>query len=410
MHIALISEHASPLRDRNDSATSGQSVYIAEFAGALTELGHRIDVYTRRDNSTDPDEIVCEAGYRVVNVPAGPSKSLPKSEVLQYTSAFGSALRDRWSNEKPDLAHSHYWLSGVAGGLAARELSIPTVMTFHSLGTVQYRHRNAESREPNADDGLVRRMSFERQIARAADAIIATSTDEVNELNRMGVPRSKASVVPCGVDARAYSPDGPTAPRTSDMKRIVCAGDLTPNHGMDTVIRLLPRIPNAELIIAGGPDRAALQSDHEVRRLHALAVELGVAGRVRLTGRLPRPDLAALLRSADVLVSTPRQESFGISALHAMSCGVPVVATAVGGLSDTVVDGITGLFVDTRKLSAVAHTIERLVCDPPRRFALGVAGADRAQSRYSWDRVAEDSARVYATVAGVASTVGLINR
>jgi glycosyltransferase involved in cell wall biosynthesis len=117
---------------------------------------------------------------------------------------------------------------------------------------------------------------------------------------------------------------------------------------------------------------------------------------VTFLGRIERTDVPALLRSADVVACTPWYEPFGMVALEAMACGVPVVATAVGGLVDSVLDGVTGALVPPRDVDRLADELRTLLEDPARRARLGRAGVQRARSRYDWATVAHDTVRAYA--------------
>ncbi|WP_156763651.1 glycosyltransferase, partial [Mycobacterium scrofulaceum] len=183
--------------------------------------------------------------------------------------------------------------------------------------------------------------------------------------------------------------------------RIVSVGRLVPRKGFDTLIRALPRVPGAELVIVGGPAKSDFAADPEARHLQRLAAQLGVADRVRLLGAVTRHEMPALLRSADVVACTPWYEPFGIVPLEAMACGVPVVATAVGGIRDTVVDDVTGRLVPPRDPVSLGDAIAALLGDHARRVALGAAGRERARSRYTWDRVAADTERIYEKLAPV---------
>jgi glycosyltransferase involved in cell wall biosynthesis len=219
----------------------------------------------------------------------------------------------------------------------------------------------------------------------------------------MGVPRSRISVVPCGVDLDRFTPDGPSAPKGLPH-RLVSVGRLVPRKGFSTAIAALRWLPDTELVIAGGPTPGRLAADPEAERLLAQAEAMGVADRVRMIGQVSRATMPALLRSADVVVCTPWYEPFGIVPLEAMACGVPVVAAAVGGLADTVVDGITGLLVPPRSPRALADALRSLLPSRITRETLGLAGCDRARARYSWDRVAADTVRTYQR-AGAAAEV-----
>jgi glycosyltransferase involved in cell wall biosynthesis len=123
-----------------------------------------------------------------------------------------------------------------------------------------------------------------------------------------------------------------------------------------------------------------------------------VRDRVHLIGQIAREDVPALLRSADVVVSVPWYEPFGMVPLEAMACGVPVVASAVGGHLDTVLDGRTGALVPPRDPGALAQRLRELLADPARLAAVGSAAAIRARSRYGWDRIAVEMELLYRRV------------
>lgn len=394
MKIAMISEHASPLAHLGGVDAGGQNVHVAELSSALARRGHDVVVYTRRDDPQLPDSVETSHGYTVVHVPAGPARVLPKDQLLQYMYAFGHFLDDSWLSDGPDVAHAHFWMSGVATQRAARAHRVPTVQTFHALGLTKKLHQGTDDTSPDC------RIGVEAGIARAADWVAATSTDEVFELVRMGRARSRTSVVPCGVDIEAFTPQGPVAAR-ADRARIVSVGRLVPRKGFETLIRALPGIPDAELAIVGGPPADRLAEEPHARHLRRLAVRLGVGDRVRLLGGVTRAEMPALLRSADVVACAPWYEPFGIVPLEAMACGIPVVATAVGGIRDTVVDGVTGRLVPPKDPGALGDAIAALIRDHRRRQALGDAGRERARLRYTWDRVAAETERIYEKVSPV---------
>lgn len=388
MRIAMVSEHASPLAALGGADAGGQNVHVAELSAALARRGHRVEVYTRRDDPDLPERVETEQGYTVVHVPAGPPRYLPKDELLQYMETFGRYLGERWDVERPDIAHAHFWMSGIAAQLAAKRRRVPTVQTFHALGVVKQRHQGHRDTSP------AERLRLETRVAREATWVTAGCSDEVFELMRLGRDRLRISVVPCGVDVDRFLPDGPTAPRSA-RRRIVAVGRFVPRKGFDTVIEALTTVPAAELVIAGGPDRAELDTVPEACRLRKLAADLGVAERVSLYGSVAREDMPALLRSADVVTCTPWYEPFGIVPLEAMACGVPVVASAVGGMLDTVVHDATGLLIPPKDPRACANAVSAILRDRRAASAFGAAGRERARSRYSWDRIATDTMRVY---------------
>jgi type III pantothenate kinase len=314
--------------------------------------------------------------------------------------AFGAELARAWSVAVPDVVHAHFWMSGHAALLAAREVSVPVVQTFHALGVVKRRYQGDKDTSPPE------RFGIERDIVRRVDEIVATCTDEVFELLRLGASRHKLTVVPCGVDLELFHPDGPSEPRRAGIRRLLCVGRMVERKGIGNVIEALAGLPDTELVIAGGPPRAELADDAEARRLRAVAADCGVAERVDLRGRVERGELPALLRSADVVVCAPWYEPFGIVPLEAMACGIPVVASAVGGMIDSVVDGVTGLHVSPRDPERLASGLRSLLDDPARRASLGLAGVRRARRLYDWGRVATATLDVYARQARRRSRVG----
>jgi len=238
----------------------------------------------------------------------------------------------------------------------------------------------------------------ERAIALDCDRVVATCSDEVFELVRLGAHRRRITVVPCGVDVERFLPDGPSERRRPGRHRLVAACRLVERKGIADAIAALVDVPEAELHVAGGPDASELESDPEARRLRAHATELGVSDRVMLRGRLGRDEMPPLLRSADVVVCVPWYEPFGIVPLEAMACGVPVAASAVGGQIDSVVDGVTGVHVPPRDPGALAAALAELLDHPERRAELGAAGVERARRRFAHDRVAAATREVYADV------------
>jgi len=389
MKIAMVSGHANPLAaDAGDFGT--QSLHVAGLAAALVARGEAVTVYTRRDSMGTPERATARRGYVVEQVPSGPPEPVPKDELLRHMPEFARQLAVRWSRDRPDLVHAHFWLFGMASLAASRDAGVPVVQTFHALGVVRRRHERSGDTSPPG------RERMEHAIGKTVARTLASSSDEAAELVRQGVPRRSVTVVPSGVDLERFHPE--QARPVGDPPQILSAGRLVPRKGFDLLIQALPRIPGAELTIAGGPERSELHRDREARRLHALADGLRLRDRVRLVGRVDHADMPELLHAADVVACAPWYEPFGVVPLEAMASGVPVVATAVGGHTDTIVDQVTGLLVPPNQPAHLARAVNRVLSDQVLHDSLGVAGADRARSRYSWQRVATDTLRIYRQV------------
>jgi glycosyltransferase involved in cell wall biosynthesis len=389
LRIAMISEHASPLADGGDATGGAQRRHVADLSAALAGIGHEVRVYTRRDRGDLDESVTMASGVQVVHVPAGPAEMLPPDLLLPHMGEFAQWLRERWTTGewRPEVAHAHFWTSGLAAVTAARQVGIPVVQSFHELGGIE-----AAGSGPS-------RAGYERALGRAVDRVVVQSQDEVRGLVRIGVPRAQLTLVQAGVDSDRFSPEGPAAERDPARARILSVGRLVERKGFGDVIQAMQYVPGAEYVVVGGPPPEQLQSDPQAKRLRALAEQFKVADRVRLVGGVPAADMPGWYRSADMLVAAPWQEEFELSPLEAMACGVPVIGTA--GFNDTVVDGLTGDLVPARDPRALGGALRRLVNDKVRRFTYATAALDRARQAYSWKRVAAQVGSVYSTVAGL---------
>ena len=282
MRIAMVSEHASPLAVLGGADAGGQNVHVAALSAALARLGAEVVVHTRRDHPDLAPRVAAAPGVTVEHVDAGPAEPIPKDDLLPHMDEFASRLWWSFRDDPPDVVHGHFWMSGRAALAAARPLGIPVVQTFHALGVVKRRHQGSRDTSPPT------RLLEEATVAREADRIVATCSDEVFELVRMGADQRRIAVVPCGVDLELFRPHGPVAPRPAAGFRLLVVSRLVERKGIGNVITAMAKLPGAELVVAGGPPAAELAGDPEARRLTALAERLGVAGRVQLLGRVGR--------------------------------------------------------------------------------------------------------------------------
>lgn len=253
MRIAMISEHASPLAALGGEDAGGQNTHIAELSAALARDGHDVRVYTRRDSAALAPIVDSRDGYAVVHVPAGPGEPVPKDALLPYMPAFGRWLTARWRSGEwaPDVVHAHFWMSGLAGLDAARAIGVPVVQTFHALGTVKRRHQGDQDTSPRG------RLRCERALGRSVDRVIAQCRDEVEELRRMGVPRSRIAIVPSGVDCPVFTPNGPAVPGRPGSGACSPSGGASSGRGCATPSTRSTKYPMRSCDRGGGSrDRA----------------------------------------------------------------------------------------------------------------------------------------------------------
>jgi glycosyltransferase involved in cell wall biosynthesis len=360
MKIALVA-HAAPSRE-----------LAARLAGGLSASGHHVTVHGQ-DSTADDGQLLARAGE------------------------IAASLRARWERDRPDVVHALHWTTGLAALAATRDSGVPVVQTFGSLAAAERRWRRVPAVL------AARRARLESAIARGARVVIAGSSGEQADLASLGVPRTAVRVIPRGVDTAEFTPEGPAARRGPAPRLITVTGPA----GLDAcdelagLLRVLARVPGAELVIAGGPPRAALRDDPAYRKLASLAACLGVAGRAVFAGQVSRGARPALLRSADLMIATPEYDPAGTSALEAMACGTPVIAVADGGpLADAVIDGATGVLADPCPPAALAGKIRDLLGRPMMLEAFGVASADRARCRYGWERITAETLAAYQAAAG----------
>jgi D-inositol-3-phosphate glycosyltransferase len=391
MRVSLVCAHSSP-PGTSDRPAPGTRQHVAQVAAELTIRGHEVRIYERRDDLDAPEFSTEPPGYRVERLTIGPAAPLPTQQILPHVADFSDALVDRWSRDwTPELVHGHFWIGGLAAASAVRDSDIPVVQTFHSLGSEQKRHLGREYAGPGE------RIPLERALTRAVDFAVAQSSDEVDDLTRMGLPRAAVAVVPAGVDTDAFKPEGDVAPRERRV-RILSVSRLGPGHGQQDVIQAMRLVGDAELVIAGGPPRGSLGRHAEARRLREFADQIGVGDQVTFVGAVPHDQMPAWYRSADVVACTPHYASSGCVPREAMGCGVPVVGYALGGMADTVVDEVTGRLVQLGDIRALGITLRRLLADDAQRFAYGHAAVDRVRCSYTWDRTAAALERLYERV------------
>jgi D-inositol-3-phosphate glycosyltransferase len=388
--LAVLSLHTSPLAQPGTGDGGGMNVYVRALGSALARAGVECDIYTRADAPELAPIVRVEPGLRVHHLVAGPPEPVPKEDLPSLIPAFTEGvLADQRAADRPaDAVHANYWLSGVAGHAIKHELGLPLLSTFHTLARVK------------ADAGLWEgeapvRAEAEAAVIGCSDAVLASCAVEAIQLEALyGADPDRLEIVPLGVETAFFSPgDRTQARRATGLPRgvplLLGVGRIQPLKGFDVAVRALAlledRVPDAHLVIIGGPSGPAGQS--ELERLHTLVRAFGLTGRVHLLPPQPHELLSTFYRAADVVLVPSRSESFGLVALEAGACGTPVVASAVGGLTTLVDDGVTGFLVETRDAAAFADAAATILDDPFLASTMGEAAARRA-ARYTWPATA----------------------
>jgi D-inositol-3-phosphate glycosyltransferase len=367
------------------------NVYVRELVSALARAGVDCTTFTRADRSGLPPEVTIEPGHRVVHIEAGPHH-LPKEALAEITDEFQAGVLD-WiaRHDAPDVIHGNYWLSGIVGHRLKHELDVPFVSTFHTLARVKAEGGDLEP---------VWRDRAETEIIQCADAICVSCVEEEDQFRRLyGDPQGRIEIIAPGVEHAFFAPGDQNGARAAlgldpDRPVVLFVGRIQPLKGPDVAVRAMAELgrPDAQLLIVGGA--SGTDGADAERRVRGLVDELGLGSQVRSVAPQPHHILSTYYRAADLVVVPSRSESFGLVALEAAACGIPVIASAVGGLLSLVDDGDTGLLVDGRDPTDYAKAIARLLDDDLTRVRMGHAAVERARS-YTWGFAAARLRRLY---------------
>ncbi|PST82802.1 phosphoheptose isomerase [Pedobacter yulinensis] len=398
--IAFISEHASPLASLGHKDGGGQNVYVGQLALHLSKMGYAIDIYTRWEDSSQPQVVSMEPGIRVIHVEAGEKRVIPKEELFGLMADFSTNMRSFMVQENLDyqLVHANFFMSGMVAIDLKKALGIPFVITFHALGKVRRLHQKEQDLFPQE------RLGIEAELVRQADLIIAECPqDKEDLLNLYGAAEEKIEIVPCGFNPEEFFPVDKQVARkqlglADDEQVILQLGRMVPRKGIDNVIRALPHVTGnkaLKLIVVGGQT-----DDAEMLRLKAIARDLQVTHQVVFEGSKQRRELSMYYNAADIFVTTPWYEPFGITPLEAMACGTPVIGANVGGIKYTVQEGKTGYLVTHNSPHELARRLTDLLGDDAKRLKMGAEAIKRVNRNFTWEKVALQVSGVYQRVLG----------
>ena len=404
--IAMISEHASPLALLGGEDCGWQNVYVAQIAKNLAALGYEVDVFTRRDSKKLPDIVRWKNGVRIVNVPAGPATYVRKEEMLPYMEDFAAYMLKffRQSPVRYDILHANFWMSGLVAAELKRRTDIPFVITFHALGRVRRLYQGS------ADDFPDVRFAIEDRLVAAADAIIAECPqDEEDLICLYHADPARLRIVPCGFDPHELWPIRKDVARTAlglqaGERVLLQLGRMVPRKGVDTVVRSIARLRDRHniavrlLVVGGNADTPDPKMTPEIGRLQAIAAAEKVTDAVMFVGRRRSNVLRHYYGAADLFISTPWYEPFGITPVEAMACGTPVIGSAVGGIKFTVRDGETGYLVPPNDPAAIAGRIAHLYRHPDLLNIFSRQAIQRANDLFTWRKVTQAVAGLYEDV------------
>ncbi|MGX1480717.1 UNVERIFIED_CONTAM: D-inositol-3-phosphate glycosyltransferase [Streptomyces canus] len=410
--VAMLSLHTSPLHQPGTGDAGGMNVYIVELAKRLAVTGIEVDIFTRATSTALPPVVELAPGVLGRHVDAGPYEGLAKEDLPAHLCAFRHGVTRTWADHHPghyDLVHSHYWLSGHVGRLAAQRWGVPLVHAMHTMAKVKNANlAKGDTPEPTA------RVLGEAQVVRAADRLIANTEKEAEELLRhYDADTGRVAVVHPGVNLERFRLDasGVEAGRAASRSRLglpqdalipLFVGRIQPLKAPDVLLRAVarlleqrPRLRERMVVpVVGGPSGSGMARPEGLQKL---AAHLGISDVVLFRPPVGQDQLADWYRAASVLVMPSHSESFGLVAVEAQACGTPVIAAEVGGLPVAVRDGVSGALVSGHNPVDYAAALSGFADDPRRSTRMGEAAARHARS-FGWDTAAAATADVYAAV------------
>ncbi len=404
--IAMFSEHASPVALLGSEDAGGQNVYVDQVSRNIASLGFEVDVFVRRDAEESSDAIEWAPGVRVVNLRAGPARFIKKDPMWLHMPRFRDRFLEyvRQRSVSYDLIHANFWMSGWVATQVKPILGIPAVEIFHALGKVKRQNQG------EADTSPEDRVVVEYGIIDDVDRIIAQCPNEMHELVTLyDADPSKIEVIPSAVDIDAFRPIPKERARAelgldSNQFIVVYVGRMLPRKGIDNLVAAFAElaaratVPLQLLVVGGETVDGDPMRTPEIRRLADIAALHKVRDRVIFTGKRPQDRLQYYYSAADVAVTTPWYEPFGLTPLEAMACGVPVIGSDVGGIKFTVAHGETGFLVPPRDQGALAVQLEKLLMDRSLARRMGRAARSRVERLFTWRKVGERTAELYESV------------
>lgn len=402
--IAVISEHASPLALLGGVDSGGQNVYVAEISKELASQGYEVDVYTRKDCKDLPQVVEWENGVRIIHIKAGAECFVEKEKLLQHMNEFTVNMIKFIQQQqlRYDLLHANFFMSGVVASNIKKELGIPYVITFHALGLVRLAHQKEMDKFPP------QRCSIETFLVKDADKVIAECPQDRDDLiNYYNADPSKICIVPCGFNPAEFYPIEKNEARKklgldTGEKILLQLGRMVPRKGVDNVIRALAylkRVSNVRLLVVGGESEDADPVlTPEIGRLQQIAKDANVLDKVTFVGKRCRSVLKYYYAAADIFITTPWYEPFGITPLEAMACGTPVVGANVGGIKYSVANGKTGMLVPPKDPASLGEKIQMLITNNYLREAMSLAAQQRVQRLFTWKKVSKTIGNMYEEV------------
>lgn len=404
MKICTISFHSCPYSSLGGDGSGGMSVYLKELtAGLVSFPGVRVDIHTRAQNTICVEEKDISPQIRVVQLKGGPERPIDRKNLFEFIPEFSENLIDyiHRKRENYDIVHTHYWLSGLAGGYVKQKLGLPLVHTYHTLGFLKTKALGRKEHKS--------RINSEQHIAQIADVIISPSSEERNNLiEAYGISPSKVKVVYPGVNPRIFYP-GTNAMVQKQMKYnaddtiLLYVGRIEPVKGLSVVIEALRLLKENNpqksdkvklLVVGGGKKDEEFSSNKEVSRIKRAIGLHGLQENIFFLGSVDHYQLRKYYSAAHALIVPSLYESFGLVTVEALACGTPVLVSQVGKMKSIVKERKNGYSFPPNDPVALWRSIENF-CDQGNRLWSRSSIREDIIHRFSWDEAAGQTHEIY---------------
>jgi glycosyltransferase involved in cell wall biosynthesis len=407
--IAMFGIHSDPLAPLGSQESGGQNVYIYSLVRELDKRCWKIDVFTRQDQLHKKTIISFGKNSRIIRLKGGPIKFIPKRELFNHFSELYQNFLNFIGNQNPYcLFHGHHWDGGWLALKASEQFKKPLMENFHSLGKIRFQTKKQYLLDNNEVDFFEKRFALEKELVEKSDVIISLAESEKNNLKTYYQAREeKIKVIPGGVNLKHFKKiDRFKARKELNFGEndfiLLYVGRLEWRKGIGTLISaanlLRKEINNLKVVIVGGKIYGKQKNPKdfkEYQRLLKKAKEEKVEDIIKFTGRVDNGRLPFYYSAANILVIPSYYEPFGLVALEGMACKIPVVASRVGGLANTIQDGVNGLLFEPRNPLSLKEKALKLFNSKELAEKMVENAYHKIKHNFSWKEIALKIEQIY---------------
>jgi mannosylfructose-phosphate synthase len=407
--ICMVSTHGyfDPEPELGRTDTGGQVVFVLELSKALATHGIEVDIYTRWFDKTKKQiaPLPDSPAVRVIRIHSGDWKFVRKEDIYSLLPELKRNMIEFIKNKNMDydLFHGHYVDGGIVAIDVAKHFSKPSFFTAHSLGAWKKDRMGGDEEKMEKKYNFEHRIEQEKRIFRTVVAQTATTAIQKKLFTKYyDISLDNIDVIPPGVNIHTYRPlkKGEKDIKLDVPERyIFCISRIDANKGHDFLLHafniVMKKIDDIHLIIGGGSPNPK-QTEIEVKKgMKEIINEYGMEDKVHIIGYVPDNLMAPYYRQAELFVLPSKFEPFGMTALEAMACGTPVIASNLGGIKENFTHKKDGILVDPSDKEELSGAIINLLENPQLSEQIGKEGTKTVMKKFSWEAIAKRTLDFY---------------